>query len=241
MGNIEDLKTHSVETVAQVNTKWQPLVYVSSSSNGSILISSSLSVYYFVCFAPFAEEGGGQAADSHDRWLCASPCVCLFSASFIPQRNLSQARSIQSHCLTTTFITTGPTRLGSEDKVSFARIWHTVSMKYVENASAYIIRIMCAVHVSMGGLKQHNSNALSTSVWRQHSSEIADGLLHYLQPLHLMEKREVSSWMCVSAGLYSLRVYILNVMIVSEYAWQFCSWQKPDLTILISYLDKKWQ
>lgn len=43
-------------------------------------LSASRSVYYFVCFAPFAEEDGGQAADSHDRWQ--SVCVCLFSSSF---------------------------------------------------------------------------------------------------------------------------------------------------------------
>ena len=51
--------------------------------------SPSPSVYYFVCFAPFAEEDGGQAADSHDRWqsrvcvcVCESVWMCVFVFCF---------------------------------------------------------------------------------------------------------------------------------------------------------------
>lgn len=107
-------------------------------------LSSSPSVYYFVCFAPFAEEDGGQAADSHDRWqsVCVHVCVFYF---FFPQRSLSQARSIQRHCLTTTFNPMGSTGLGCEViglrlQVSFTciRRTRTVGMKYVQNTSSYL-------------------------------------------------------------------------------------------------------
>lgn len=57
------------------------LVYISSL--GEMFpprLSPSPSVYYFVCFAPFTEEDGGRAVDSHDRWQ--SVCVCMLLCLF---------------------------------------------------------------------------------------------------------------------------------------------------------------
>lgn len=109
-------------------------------------LSPSPSVYYSVCFAPFAEEDGGQAADSHDRWQSVCVCACLFSTSFFfPQRSLSQARSIQHHRLTTTFNPMGPTGLGCEvfdwfvttSLIHMHQTHKAGSVKYVQNASSY--------------------------------------------------------------------------------------------------------
>lgn len=49
----------------------------------------SLSVYYFVCFAPFAEEDGGRAADRNDRWqsVCLHVSVCFLPFFFFPQES----------------------------------------------------------------------------------------------------------------------------------------------------------
>lgn len=58
------------------------LVYISSL--GEMFpprFSPSPLVYYFVCFAPFTEEDGGRAVDSHDRWQ--SVCVCMLLCFFL--------------------------------------------------------------------------------------------------------------------------------------------------------------
>ena len=45
--------------------------------------ASLLSLLFLCVLPPCAEEDGGQAADSHDRW-CMCARVCLFSNSFFP-------------------------------------------------------------------------------------------------------------------------------------------------------------
>lgn len=106
-------------------------------------LPSSPSVYYFVCFAPFAVEDGGQAADSHDRWqsVCVHVCVFFF---FFPQRSLSRARSIQRHCLTATFNPMGPTGLGRE-VFDWSETTSLIHVHQAHKGSRHEIRAKCVI------------------------------------------------------------------------------------------------
>lgn len=69
-----------------------------------------------LCVLPHLQRKmvAGLSTAMTDGSLCVCACFCVFFYSFIPQRSLSQAQSIQRHCLTTTFNPMGPTGLGCE-------------------------------------------------------------------------------------------------------------------------------
>lgn len=79
-------------------TELSPLVGVCSLGSASVLISLTFHSILLRVFAPSAQEDGGRALGSRDRW----PSACLrlfFSRSFLPPRSLKHARSIRHHCV----------------------------------------------------------------------------------------------------------------------------------------------
>lgn len=161
-----------------------------------------------------------------------SPCVCMcvfVFYFFIPRRSLSQAQSIQHHCLTTTFNPVRPTGLGCEgfDWSKDASLIHIHQMHKDSQHEVYgIIPPRCIRCVS----EWEQWKAVSTDRrWKQLQWNSVWATAQFLD---LMVKGTAWAWV----GL----VYILNVRGVLVYACQFCSWQNPGQAIVISLQDKKW-
>lgn len=115
-GSRRHRRESSEKIAAQAKTKWSIGLYQLPGRN---VPSSPLSFTLSLLFCVFCPIYRG-------RWWpgCRQPwqmavCVCVHAFvfvfySFIPQRSLSQAQSIQRRCLTTTFNPMGPTGLGCE-------------------------------------------------------------------------------------------------------------------------------
>lgn len=121
-------------------------------------LSPSPSVYYFVCFAPFTEEDGGRAVDSHDRWqsVCVCMLLCLFSTPLFLRGVSARHNQYSGIVLPPHLIQWDPKvwgvrcLIGQRRQVSFSCIRRTrpVSVKYLKNASSYRhISIVYGVYV----------------------------------------------------------------------------------------------
>lgn len=132
--------------------------------------------------------------------VCVSACVC-FLLLFFPQRSLSQARSIQRHCLTTAFnpMGGGTHRVGvwgvwlvwvckSHSNASDAQwqsAWNTSKMNHpTTTLPSYTARL----HLCMCDLEQQTAKQWARASDGSSPIEILYGLLHSFQPLHLRDK-----------------------------------------------------
>lgn len=146
-------------------------------------LSPSPSVYYFVCFAPFTEEDGGRAVDSHDRWqsVCVCMLLCLFSTPLFLRGVSARHNQYSGIVLPPHLIQWDPQvwvvrcLIGQSRQGSFSciRTTRAVSVKYLKNASSYRhISIVYGVYVYE--MKQWNSKTVGTGIrWQQYGSPLS--------------------------------------------------------------------